>query len=359
MNQNDVFKEVLHIGPHHENRRGGISAVLETYSLNINEFKFIPTHDGKLNVINNSIFFAGAYFKIFFKLLFDRKIKIVHIHGSSKGSFYRKYLVFLMAKSIFQKKIVYHLHGSEFHIFYKKANQLTKRGVKHLMTAADIVICLSPSWYTYLSDNFHIKNLCIVNNPVDMPALPDQSQIGNVSELVMLFLGRIGERKGVFDLLAVLAKNAEAWRNKIKVVIGGDGEIERLLSFVKENKLEEIVEYAGWVDGKKKQDLLSRCDILILPSYNEGLPICVLEAMSYGKAIIATSVGGIPEVVKNGENGFLIAPGDKESLEKGICNLINNKILTKDMGRDSLIKVQPYMISNVLNQLESVYKNEL
>jgi len=350
-----LFDNVLHIGPQYKNHRGGIGAVIATYALNIDHFKFIATHDGKLNAIGNCIFFVWALFKIIFKLLFDNDIKIVHIHGASKGSFYRKYLVFLIAKFIFRKKIVYHLHGAEFHLFYEKTNSFTKKLIKHLGGKVDVFICLSQRWFSYLSGAFHIQRLCIVNNPVDMPALLNQGQDNNKSQLKMLFLGRIGERKGVFDLLTVLASLNAICNNRVKLFVGGDGDIKRLQSFIKSNKLGEVVEFVGWVNGQQKQGLLAQCDVLVLPSYNEGLPICILEAMSYGKAIIATTVGGIPEVVINGENGYLIEPGDIDALDKSIWIMINNPKIVKQMGENSMYKIEPFMIKNVMKQLATIY----
>ena len=353
------FNQVLFVGPQYKNHRGGIGAVIATYALNIDAFKFIATYDGKLNAIENCIFFAKAYLKIFFRLLTDRDIKIVHIHGSSKGSFYRKYLVFLTAKFVFNKKVVYHLHGSEFHIFQEKSGQFTKLIIKHLAEKTDTFVCLSQWWFGYLSNIFNIKKLYIVNNPIDPARFTNHRLEKNKLELKLLFLGRIGERKGIFDLLKVLINNKEIWRRNIKLLIGGDGEIERVQAIIDSDKLEGVVEYVGWVDGQKKWELLTQCDVLVLPSYNEGLPISILEAMSYGKAIVATTVGGIPEVVINGENGYLIEPGDMAALETSIQTMINNPDLVNQMGEKSIHRVEPYMINNVIKQLEIIYTDEL
>ena len=79
----------------------------------------------------------------------------------------------------------------------------------------------------------------------------------------------------------------------------------------------------GWVDGEKKENLLKKSQLFVLPSYNEGLPIAILEAMSYGIPVISTDVGSISEVVKDNETGFLIKPGEAESLAKAIIKVIN------------------------------------
>src|SRR5690606_121092 len=135
------------------------------------------------------------------------------------------------------------------------------------------------------------------------------------------------------------------------------GEVESLRNYIENENLSDIVEYVGWVDGQKKNDLLLQCNVLILPSYNEGLPISILEAMSYGKAIIATTVGGIPEIVSDNENGFLFTPGDKETLAFLIKKFTTDPELIKRLGDVSLKKVQPYLIDNVIKQLEVIYKS--
>ena len=100
-------------------------------------------------------------------------------------------------------------------------------------------------------------------------------------------------------------------------------------------------------------------DAYILPSYNEGLPISILEAMSYSLPIISTNVGGIPEILKNGENGFIMSPGDKDAMYRAILELMNNEKLRMDMGKASYSKVQEHMPNFVERQLNDLYRSLL
>lgn len=113
------------------------------------------------------------------------------------------------------------------------------------------------------------------------------------------------------------------------------------------------------MSGDKKIQIINEVDAFILPSYNEGLPISILEAMSYNLPIISTSVGGIPEILKNGYNGFLIRPGDKKALKNAILTLINNPSLRKEMGKHSQEMVQPFLPTTVEGQLRTLYKELL
>ena len=106
--------------------------------------------------------------------------------------------------------------------------------------------------------------------------------------------------------------------------IGGNGEIQRLKELINKHNIEDIVEFLGWISSMEKAIILNSTDVYILPSYNEGLPISILESMSYGKAIISTNVGGIPEIVRNKENGLLINPGELKQMEQAIDFFLEN-----------------------------------
>ena len=96
-------------------------------------------------------------------------------------------------------------------------------------------------------------------------------------------------------------------------------------------------------------------DAYILPSYNEGLPISILEAMSYSLPIISTAVGGIPEILKNGENGFIMEPGDKEAIYRAIHTLMGDERLRAQMGEKSFEKVRTHLPGYVEKQLRELY----
>lgn len=149
------------------------------------------------------------------------------------------------------------------------------------------------------------------------------------------------------------------WGGNFRLLIGGDGEIEKVQQYIKDNKLDNVAEYIGWVSGEEKIKLLNEVDVFILPSYNEGLPISVLEAMSYNLPIISTTVGGIPEILKNEYNGFLINPGDLIALESAISTLINNPSKRKLQGKRSGEIVMPFLPNMVINQLDCLYKELL
>ena len=354
-----VLDQVLFVGPDFKNHRGGIGAVLESYNSFLDPFNFIPSYQPfKNNKSKIGYFFKQV--KLFNKILKgNAAIKIVHIHGSHRASFYRKLVLFLLAKVKYKKKVIYHVHSSSFDIFYKNSNPIQKWLIKKMVSSVDLVVCLSPSWKKFFETNFNCNKIQIINNVVLPPMNWNGIEERGTGPIRLLFLGRIGQRKGVYDLVDVFERNKDKYLGKVKLFLGGDGEIELLQNLIKQKGLGDLIEYVGWVTAEKKADLLSSSDVYILPSYNEGLPISILEAMSFGLPVIATNIGGIPEVVKDGYNGFVIEPGDHLAIEAAIQYFIFNNKAILAFGMNSLEMIAPYYPDNVSDQLLDCYQSLL
>lgn len=341
-------QNVLFLGIDYHIPKGGVASVEHVYSKFIYPFNFIRT------VVNGNsliklIIFIEAFLRFLFYMCFKKNIKIIHIHGASNASFWRKSIFILIGK-LFHKKIIYHIHGGGFAIFSQKHYKY----VQYILTKCDCIIALSESWKKYFENTFKCNNVIIIKNVIE----PPQKHFIFHNKFTLLFLGRIGENKGFYDLLQVIKKNKDTYKNNLILFYGGDGEIEKSQKLINEYELSNIVQYQGWVSGEKKINLLNTADAYILPSYHEGLPISILEAMSYALPIISTNVGGIPEIVKNGENGFIVTPGDIQGIENAINTLMHNIDLRKQLGIKSYSMVQEHLPQYVSKQLNNLY-NEL
>ena len=135
-----------------------------------------------------------------------------------------------------------------------------------------------------------------------------------------------------------------------------DGDIK---AYIREHQLESIVSYEGWIAGQKKIECLNWEDVYILPSYNEGLPIAILEAMAYHHPVISTPVGGIPEILKDGYNGRMVQPGNTECIAKAIYGYIDDKDAIKSQGENSYKVVQPFLPKSVFASLKNIYEGLL
>ena len=334
--------------------KGGISSVVMEYKKAIGTFQYQPSttsEDIKITLLS----FPFLVIQFCLRLATKRSIKIVHIHGASRGSFYRKYLLFLLAKYVFRKKVIYHMHGAMYHLFYENASPFIQRRIQHFINTTDCLIVLSDWWKTYFEKNFHPRMIRIIPNIV---SATQQSEISHERSgpIKLLFLGRIGERKGVYDLLETLHQHQATLGDSYQLELGGDGEVEKLRALIEQYQLGNNVTFLGFVTGSEKEALLRAADVYILPSYNEGLPISILEAMSYGLPIISTGVGGIPEVVLPHKNGLLVEAGDQEAIYEAIRFFVDHPDKISEYGiRSHEIVAQRYFPQPVMDILAQVY----
>lgn len=343
-----IFDKVLYIGPDIKGK-GGISSVLASYEKMIPDFHYISSNSRKGTMMG--VFALMKLMLLLPYFCYLKGIKIVHIHGASRKSFVRKSIIIRFAK-LMRRKVVFHCHGGEFKSYVAEAGESK---VLNVLSKCDAIVVLSQKWVDYFKGDLGLKNVFVINNIVEPAQLFDEN-LKPTKELKLLFLGAICDNKGIFDLLDVIATNKAEFIGRIKLYIGGNGEVERLLSVISQKQLAEIVEYVGWVTGEDKNRLLKDCDIVMLPSYIEGLPITLLEAMAYAKPAITTNVGGIPEIIESSKNGVIITPGDKKALYEAIRLFMDNPQLIAEYGNDGLNRVKDYYPQSVKNQLENLYK---
>ena len=342
-------KNILTIGIDYRVVRGGVAAVENVYSTFYQPFNHVTTTvtNGQVKKL---LVLCKAIMQFLYWMLFHPEIKIVHVQGSVGASFWRKAIFIYIAK-FFHKKVVWHMHAGRFAVFY----QQHRYAVRKVVNKSDVIIALSEYWKEYFKNEFPTKRVEIIKNVISAPRVHKQQ----TGYFTLLFLGLLGKNKGIYDLLECIRDHKVEFQGKLKLYIGGNGEIEHVKQLIKEYGIADIVIFEGWVSGDKKIELLNKSDAYILPSYKEGLPISILEAMSYGMPIISTPVGGIPEIVSNGENGYLVEPGNKEDIYKAIISLLNDSDLRNRMGSVSLSRVGEHLPEYVEKQLETLYDSLL
>lgn len=182
----------------------------------------------------------------------------------------------------------------------------------------------------------------------------------NEESVNIAYLGVVAPYKGLEYLIEAFAGVKKKAPN-VKLYIVGDHCIGENLNFrdkleykIGENSLDDNVVFTGW--RADALEILSLMDIYVLPSLSEGVPRSIVEAMMLGKPVVATRVGGIPEIVKNGETGLIIDPEDKEGLANAILELAKNKGLREKFGEKAeIVAVGEFSIKDNVAGLEEVY----
>lgn len=316
----------------------------------------------KKSLVKSFLLFSKNVFKLLCSLLRNRS-KIVHIHTSSYLAFWEKSVFLVISKLLFSK-VVLHIHGAQFDLFYNNSSSAGKYFIRKLLSIADVVIVLSKSWNIFFSEILDNNKIVVIPNGVYSSRFDSNESTLNKHEHIIqvLFLGNLVERKGVNDILSVIPIVINKFQNVNFVFAGSEevsGDILKLKNECIRMGIERFVTFISNFSNDDKIRLLREADIYLLPSYAEGLPISLLEAMAAGLPVISTRVGGIPEVVEDEVNGFLITPGDYISLANKIVELVENPKLREIISQNNQEKVRnKYDWKIVANNISNVY-NEL
>ena len=255
------------------------------------------------------------------------EIDVVHLNLASNASTYRKVLLSWVCRLVGVPYVI-HLHGALFHKFWAGLGGWRQRRVDGFFRQAGASIVLGEVWREVLLA--HVPELGSRIHVVPNASGRRQPARGNGTRPHILFLGQLGQRKGVPDLVEALARlpTDRAWT----ATIAGNGEVEAVRERVAALGLTERVAVPGWVGGADVDQLLDQADILILPSYDENLPMSVIEAMAAGLAVIATPVGATADIIRHGETGLLVTPGNVEEQAKALERLIGDAALRRQLG---------------------------
>ena len=349
----EISKQVIMVGVKRDTP-GGMAAVINSYYQYIDKLQYITSW--KLASMPVKVWYAfSSIVQFTLSLIFNKNIKIVHIQGAANASFSRK-AVFVKIAKLFGKKVIMHQHACDFVEYYD--NHKNKTWITQTINNCDTLIVLSQWWKEYFTSiGIAADKIVILNNIVTPPPTHKARKIDG--KIRLLFLGEIGKRKGIYDLLTAISNKREYFAQHIELHIGGNLEEDKLRTFIHDHNLESFVTFMGWVSGEKKRECLEWAHIYILPSYNEGLPIGILEAMSYRMPIISTPVGGIPEVVKNYHNGILVQPGNHDEISNALLYFIENPQHISQYGEVSYVMAQPYFPESVMGSLCKVYSDLL
>lgn len=288
-----------------------------------------------------------AYLSFLLKLPYYR---IVHVNMASDTSFYRK-SVFIWTAKLFRKKLVIHQHGGNFQDFYENTLRETGRKyVKKTLALGDAFLVLGTAWKDFFGTIIESDKITLFPNAINLPEL-EKKQYG-VRKI--LFLGRMCKEKGIGELLSVMPKIKEKHPD-VHLYLGGIWEDQELKA--EAVVLKDYVTDLGWISGAIKQKYLEECDIFVMPSYFEGQPVSILEAMASKCAVAASDTGSIPDMIVDGQTGFLVPPKDADALEERLIALLSDSDLCRKLGENARKKAEEeFSMEQNINRLLALYK---
>jgi glycosyltransferase involved in cell wall biosynthesis len=278
--------------------------------------------------------------------------RIVHVHMAARGSAYRKAMVIAVAKAM-QRPIILQVHAGpgDLAAFLDKLGPLRRAALRAAFALVDDVLSVSSSSAEVLHRLFPPDTeITVVPNP---PPLVRASGPRPAREGVgILFLGGFANPvKGgavLLDSLSPLLASCPG----VQVVLAGPGACPT-------TALPEGALWSGWLKGAAKDRAFEEADIFVMPSFSEGMPMALLEAMAHGLPIVASRVGGVPEILTDGLDAVLVEPGDPVELSRALAHLAADSDRRRELGAASAERARRLAGQDVHLILDRVYLNAI
>lgn len=227
---------------------------------------------------------------------------------------------------------------------------------------ANRVIALTPREARYLESlGVAPEQIVVIPNGVDMnefAPVPAASRDGD--DIRILFAGRCyPEQKGLHVLLDAMALLRDDSRIRLHVVGEDGGGHAVVRSMARSHGIEDRITLIGRVDRPRLIEEFRAADIFVLPSLFDSLPIAILEAMASGLPVVATRVGGVPDIVEDERTGLLVEPGDAEALAEALRRLAGDASARKEMGQRGLERARQFSWEEILPRIQRVYEEAI
>lgn len=308
--------------------------------------------------------------KISVKILtdpFNYKFDIIHIHSGISIPLIAGYI---LAKRM-SKPLVITWHGDSIRApdqgrycgpVAGSATIAYKYVIHHILQHADVIISVSSKYIerSQFLKPYGKKIKCIPNGINIEDFHPSESKENIKSDLklggktIVLFLGSLYPIKGPDVLLKTIPAIVEKNSN-VRFVFAGGGNSQQYINMARDLGISNYVRFPGYLNQSEKLAYLQASEVFVLPSRMECFPLVCLEAMASGLPVIASNVGGIPDAIKDNENGLLIPPEDHQALSNSILMLLNDDKLRKDLGEKGSTKASHYSWAAIAEETVKVY----
>lgn len=332
-----------------DNAYGGVvefNKLLFKYAqLKLNSFKL--NSGARNNKFISFILLITDYLRFAFYLSVNR-IEVIHVNPSlAKNSIIRDGIFVLFSK-LFGKKVYVHWHGWD----EKKEYLLKAWYLKFTFFRADHIRFLSKNFEKKFKDLGYLNSSSVGKTFFDDDILKLNLNKSENRTKRLLFLSTLSKNKGIYEALNLFMDINNVYN--LKLIIAGKGPEEpNIINIIQHNNLTNI-EMVGFVSGEDKYSCFLNSDIYLFPSYYEGMPTSVLEAMAFGLPIVCSKVGALPEIFHNGINGFMV--DDLGQLKSYVEKLLNDDKLRERIGENNRRYAEDYFrASVVVSDIENEY----
>jgi glycosyltransferase involved in cell wall biosynthesis len=348
----DARVQVLQLGPSLD-VRGGVTAVAQLicdYLPPYAAIRHVPTmHEG--SQFSRALMFARAAHTLS-RVLESNQATVVHIHFSSRGSTIRK---MLLAQQVIHARqpLIMHAHGGSFDSFHRSLPPFLRRLVNRTMQQANLVIVLSSQWRDFYIRECELapSQVVVLPNPVRVPSrIPERPRR---AEVQFVHLAKLAKLKGSYDLIEAFRALPDEMRARARLVLAGNGDTAQLREMAAGDPGIKVL---SWIDTADRDRLLAESDVFALPSYVEGLPMALLEAMAAGLPSITSPVGGIPDCFTDGLEGLMVTPGDIGQLSGCMAKLIADADFRVAAGQRAHVRARNYDVHSYARRLSDYYQ---
>jgi len=362
--KNAAAIRVLCVVPRGLSGRGGIETLFSHVDTDLRSH---PDHGIEIDFVSSRGDASGAAWIFHFPPALIRyawrlatgRYDIVHLNAATNASAWRKWLMQNLARLAGAATVV-HFHGSAFPGPGDRRPAWVAL-LRKVLDRADAIIVLGDHWRSFIADFYGMspERFTVVANGVADFA-PDAPQPRNDGAPVrLLFAGNLTDAKGarvLLQSLALLPADLPPWH----ATFAGTGDVAAFRAEARSLSLDSSVEFTGWVARETILPLYRRADVVVLPSRNEVLPVCLLEGACAGAALIATPVGSVPDVLKAGENGLFVDPDDPEGLARALAKVIGDGELRQGFRAASReVYEARFDLDTMIASLRSVYQKAL
>lgn len=354
---------VLMLGAHPTRTLGGISTlisdILRSNLTDEFEFRHVISQMDECGKFGKLTLMFKALLQFGFQLLTWRP-DVVYVHVGGNASLYRKG-VFIALARLAGWPVTAHIHAGNFAPYFAAQSKFGQQCILRGLGLAQKFIAVSQEMADWLSELWPEAEISVIPNGVRTEMFaPDTTDaddaIGHAIPR-LLFIGKMGFLKGEADLLRALQIVKAEHGLPFRLDLLGQLRPE-IATLCRETGLESELDHLGPVALDERIGYFRRADIFVLPTYAEGMPIAVIEALAAGLPCVTTPVGGIPELMRDGVEGFLVEPGDIESLAARLAELLRSAELRQTMGAQALRSSRRFDLSQVLLRLAAELRQE-